>query len=104
MTDVLKIIKDLADRLWAQYGDVLKMPKTQEEVHMTYYVGRLMDERGHEWFKSPGVEGACYTEKALHDAFTAGRRIGYKEGLDKADEIVAERIQVACNALNGRDW
>lgn len=99
--DVLAIVADLTDRLWTRYGDALAEPKTQDEVHMTYYAGEVLRRNGHQWFKAPGVEGACYTERAMQDAFTAGRRIGRKEGLEAADDIVAERIAAAHAALAG---
>ena len=102
MSDVLKMIKDLADRQYQKYGDPLSRPYEQEEVHMTYYVSKLLEERGHVWFKSEGVEGACYTEKAMQDAFTAGRRIGQKEAVEMAENMVRERVENAMDALHGR--
>jgi len=98
--DVLAVIQRLTERLWAQYGDVLTRPRDQEEVHMTYYVGELLKQRGHAWFKVDGIEGACYTEKAMQDAFTAGRRIGLAEGLEQVDEKVKSRIAQAHEALD----
>lgn len=99
--DVLQMVNDLTSRLWAKYGDVLARPKEQDEVHMTYYAGELLRRRGHQWFKAPGIEGACYTEKAMQDAFTAGRRIGRQEGLEQVDELVRDRIAAAHAALDG---
>lgn len=101
MSDVLKMIDDLRDRLWARYGDVLKKPREQDEVHMTYYVGELLKRRGHIWFKAPGVDGACYTEAAMQDAFTAGHRIGLAEAPEIAERLIADRIEAAHAALNG---
>ena len=48
MTDILQIIRDLRDSLWTRYGNPLtKYKATQNDVHMTYYVCRLMEEQGH---------------------------------------------------------
>jgi hypothetical protein len=102
MTDVLKIIRDLTDSLWAKYGDVLSREKSQEEVHMTYYAGELMRRRGHKWFRADGIEGACYTEKAMQDAFTAGRRIGQAEAKGIAQREIDERLESAHAALRGQ--
>lgn len=99
--DVMKAIDDLRAKLWAEYGDVLVTPRSQEEIHMTYYVSHLLEHRGHAWFKSPDVAGACYTERAMQDAFTAGRRIGRKEGLAQVDDLVRDRIAAAHAALDG---
>lgn len=80
-TDILEIIKNLENRLWAEYGDPLKDKKpTQSDVHMTYYVGKLMEERGHKWVSPSRISGekedrAHYSEKALHEAFRAGMEI-----------------------------
>ena len=50
MSDVLKMIKELENRLFTSYGDpIANYKQTQHDVHMTYYVGRLMEERGHEY-------------------------------------------------------
>jgi hypothetical protein len=79
--DVLKIIKDLEDRLFAEHGNVLaKYKETQDDVHMTYYVGKLMEENGHKYVMPERISGehedrVYYSEKALHAAFLAGRLI-----------------------------
>lgn len=100
MVDVLKMIEGLRAGLWSQYGDVLVRPYEQEEVHLTYYVGELLRRRGFQWFKSGEADGACYTEKAMHAAFIAGRRIGLQEAQRIADEQVAERLAAAREALS----
>jgi len=85
MTDILQTIKNLTDNLWARYGNPLaSYKKTQNDVHMTYYVGRLMEEQGHEYVMPNRIKGehedcVYYSEKALHAAFLAGQL------LDKAD-------------------
>ena len=77
--DILKVIDDLRNNLWARYGNPLaKYKKTQDDVHMTYYVGRLMDELGHKHISPKSITGdhedrVYYSESALHDAFLAGR-------------------------------
>ena len=77
--DVLKVIKDLEERLFAKYGNPLeKYKRTQDDIHMTYYVGRLMEELNHTYVMPKNIQGdhedrAYYSEKAIHDAFLAGR-------------------------------
>lgn len=101
MSDVLEIIRKLKDRLWSEYGNVLEKARSQDEVHMTYYVSDLLERRGHSWFKHDGIEGACYTEKAMQDAFTAGLRIGKREAEEIANRIVEDRMDDAVRALQG---
>ena len=77
--DILKTIDNLRNNLWARYGNPLsKYKKTQADIHMTYYVGRLMDELGHKDISPKDIRGdredrAYYSERALHDAFLAGQ-------------------------------
>lgn len=80
MSDVLQILNDLTDRLWAKYGNPLATySKRQEDIHMTYYVGRLMKELGHKFVMPARISGpkraarVYYSEAALHDAFLAGQ-------------------------------
>jgi hypothetical protein len=88
MTDILKIIKDLRDRLWAKYGNVLAAPYSQEEIHLTYYAGQVLEENkyNHIFIENGKIKGELndnvtfYSEKAMHAAFIAGRRVGLKEG------------------------
>lgn len=90
--DVLAIIRELKERLWYKYGDVLAHERDQNEKNLTYYVSYLLERRGHKWFKSEGVEGACYTEKALQDAFTAGYRIGQSEAKEASKFAVEDKL------------
>lgn len=101
MSDVLEIIRKLKDRLWEEYGDVLERERSQDEVHMTYYVSDLLERRGHSWFKHDGIEGACYTEKAMQDAFTAGLRIGKREAEEIAERAIEERMNDDICMLQG---
>lgn len=77
--DVLKVIKELRDRLWEKYGNPLEgYKKTQDDIHNTYYVGKLMEELGHKWISPSKISGdkedrAYYSESAIHDAFLAGQ-------------------------------
>ena len=49
MSDVLKMVNELRDRLFASYGNPLATyKKTQHDIHMSYYVGKLMEEQGHD--------------------------------------------------------
>lgn len=103
MSDVLKMIENLRQRLWDRYGDVLRKEYSQDEIHMTYYAGEILRRHGHEWFKSPGQEGACYTEKAMHAAFMAGLRVGKRDAEEMAENIASERMVRAIRALEGHD-
>lgn len=97
MTDVLDVIKKLKEDLWKKYGNpITGYPYTQEEVHLTYYVSRLLDETGH----GCSVDYK-YTEKAAHAAFIAGYRIGRRKAVEMANEIVESRIDDAILALRG---
>jgi len=58
-------------------------------------------QRGFEWFKAGGQEGACYTEKAMHAAFIAGLRIGKNEAHGIADRIVEDRMDRVRSAIDG---
>jgi len=106
MTDILKIIDDLRNRLWAKYGNPLaKYKKTQNDIHMTYYVGRLMDELGHKDISPKDIRGehedrCYYSERALHDAFLAGQLLAKADNaavrksiLDSVKEDMAHFIK-----------
>jgi hypothetical protein len=96
MSDILKILDNLRDNLWNRYGNPFASYKqTQDDVHMTYYVGRLMEELGHKWISPSRIKGdredrAYFSEKALHDAFLAGRLIERKANSDMRKNIIAE--------------
>ena len=93
MTDLLKMVQEFRDRLFASYGDPLADYKeTQHDIHMTYYVGRLMEERGHKWIflVQNGEKCAHYPEKALHDAFLAGQLLARQDTRELRKKIVAE--------------
>lgn len=93
MSDVLKMVQELSDRLFASYGDPLAdYKKTQHDVHMTYYVGRLMEERGHKWIAliQNGESRAHYSENALHDAFLAGQLLARQDTRELRKKIVLE--------------
>lgn len=99
MSDVLAMIDGLKKRLWDRYGDVLKAEMSQDEIHMTYYAGDLLERRGHRWMRDKTRKGAFYTEAAMQDAFTAGRRIGRKEAEEIAERMVEDRLYSAREAL-----
>ena len=85
MNDVLKMCKDIEDQMFAKYGDPIAKVKSNrdldhERIRFTYYVSRLMQERGHEWVRPAQISGehenrAYYSEKALQEAFEAGMLI-----------------------------
>lgn len=89
MSDVLKMVNELRDRLFASYGNPLATyNKTQHDIHMTYYVGKLMEEQGHEHITP--FDRVYYSEKALHDAFLAGQLLAKQDTRELRKKIVAE--------------
>ena len=93
MRDVLKMIKELEDRLFASYGDPLATYKeTQSDIHMTYYIGKLMEVRGHKdiLLKVDGKDTTYYTERALQEAFLAGKLIGAVNRAAMRKQIIEE--------------
>lgn len=94
--DILSIIETLTNNLFDKYGNPLKSyKKTQADVHMTYYVGKLMKELGHGWIGSNRISGekensAYYSESALHDAFLAGRLLERESREELRKEILEE--------------
>lgn len=96
MSDILKIIENLRNSLWARFGNPLSnYKKTQDDIHMTYYVGRLMEELGHKYVSPENIKGehedrVHYSENALHDAFLAGRLLSRVENKKNRANILAE--------------
>ena len=94
MSDVLKMVNELRDRLFASYGNPLATyKKTQHDIHMSYYVGKLMEEQGHEWVSCKMKDGetrAHYSEQALNDAFLAGQLLAKQDARELRKKIVAE--------------
>lgn len=94
--DILEVIKNLENRLWSQYSNPLSnYKKSQEDVHMTYYVGRLMEELGHKWINPSknavdSADCAYYSEKALHDAFLAGQLLARADNKKLRASIISE--------------
>jgi len=97
MTDILQTLKDLGERLFTSYGNPLANYKeTQHDVHMTYYVGRLMEEQGHEYVMPNSIKGyrdtdcVYYSEKALHAAFLAGQLLAKADNAKMRAAIISE--------------
>ena len=96
MTDTLEVLKNLENRLFAKYGNPLaNYKKTQDDVHNTYYVGRLMEELGHKFVMPERISGehedrAYYSEKALQDAFLAGRLMSEASNKEMRNQIISE--------------
>jgi hypothetical protein len=99
MTDILQTLKDLKDlreRLFTSYGNPLaNYKKTQHDVHMTYYVDRLMEELGHKWIQPQSIRGeyedrAYFSEKALNDAFLAGQLLAKADNAEMRAAIISE--------------
>lgn len=96
--DVLKIIEDLKNRLWEKYGNVLKNELSQDDIHMTYYVGVLLEKNGYQYKVFDGE--TYYTENAMQAAFIAGLRVGRKD-IDEVANVVNERLANAIAYLEG---
>lgn len=96
MSDILKIIDNLTNNLWAKFGNPLaKYKKTQDDIHMSYYVGKLMEEQGHKYIAPRQIKGehedrVYYSEIALHDAFLAGQLLAKADNKEMRKAIIAE--------------
>jgi len=96
MSDVLKMIQGLQDRLWKTYGNPLEgYKKTQDDIHMTYYVSKLMEERGHKYVQPSKISGehedrVYYSESALQEAFLAGQLLAKASNLEMRKSIISE--------------
>lgn len=96
MSDVLEIIKNLENRLWTKYGNPLSgYTQTQEDVHNTYYVGKLMEELGHKYVMPAQIKGehedrVYYSERAIHDAFLAGQLLSKSNNKEMRKAIISE--------------
>jgi hypothetical protein len=96
MSDILTILNNLTERLWTEFGNPLaNYKKTQNDVHMTYYVGRLMEELGHKWVRPANIRGehedrAYYSKRALHDAFLAGQLLAKADNVKMRAALVSE--------------
>lgn len=97
MSDILEVINKLKSTLWDKYGNVLKEPYSQHEIHMTYYVSTLLDNtgRGHN-------SDYLYTQSSVNAAFIAGLRIGEANAEESAKGIVRDRLADAIAALEGK--
>ena len=102
MSDVLEIIKNLETRLLKTYGNPLaKYKKTQDDVHMTYYVGRLLKEQGHKYIIL-GPE-TYYSERAMHDAFLAGQLISKADRKQMRKDLIEELKEEMSYAIKNID-
>ena len=102
MSDVLKMLNDLSDNLWKQFGDPIANNKEKnnswynsDRIRMTHYVSRLMEERGHKHISPSKISGekedlAYYSERALQEAFEAGRLLSKAENSEMRKKIIAE--------------
>ena len=96
MTDLLQTINNLEERLFTTYGNPLaNYKKTQDDIHKTYYVSRLMEELGHKWIRPSAIKGehedrAYYSEKALNDAFLAGQLLAKADNAELRSAIISE--------------
>lgn len=105
MKDILEVINNLRARLWNQYGNPLSSyKKTQDDVHMTYYVGKLMEELGYKYISPSRINGekedrVYYSESAIHDAFLAGQVLARKANDQLRREIRQELKAELMNEL-----
>jgi hypothetical protein len=100
MSDVLTMYKNIEDQMFAKYGDPIAKVKGNraldtERIHFTYYVSRLMEERGHDWvgprnITCEHVDRAYYSELALFDAFEAGMLIARGDAAKMREQIRQE--------------
>lgn len=106
MSDILQIIDNLTNNLWAKFGNPLaKYKKTQDDVHMSYYVGKLMEEQGHKYIAPRQIKGehedrVYYSELALHDAFLAGQLLAKANYKEMRKAIIAEIRAEMHNAID----
>jgi len=109
MSDVLKMCKDIEDQMFAKYGDPISKVKgnrdlDNERIRFTYYISRLMQERGHKWICPAQISGehedrAYYSEKALQEAFEAGMLIARGDAAKMREQIRLELKQDLMSAL-----
>lgn len=103
--DILQVIDNLRTRLWAKYGNPLaSYKKTQDDIHNTYYVGKLMEELGHKYISPSRINGekedrVYYSESAIHDAFLAGQLLSRKSNDELRREIRQEIKDQLMNEL-----
>lgn len=97
--DILKICKEIETQMFAKYGDPISKVKGREldseRIRFTYYVSRLMQERGHKWILPAQISGnheevAYYSEKALQEAFEAGMLIAKEDAAKMREQIRRE--------------
>ena len=100
MSDVLTMCKNIEDQMFAKYGDPIAKVKGNREldterIRFTYYVSRLMKERGHGWVRPAQISGehidrAYYSELALFEAFEAGMLIAKGDAAKMREQIRQE--------------
>ena len=100
MSDILTICKNIEDQMFAKYGDPISKVKgnrelDNERIRFTYYVSRLMQERGHKWIRPAQISGeheerAYYSERALQEAFEAGMLIAKGDAAKIREQIRRE--------------
>ena len=106
MSDILQIIDNLTNNLWAKFGNPLaKYKKTQDDIHMSYYVGKLMEEQGHKYIAPSQIKGehedrVYYSELALHDAFLAGQLLAKADNKEMRQAIISELRAEIHNAID----
>jgi hypothetical protein len=110
MSDILKICNEIETQMFAQYGDPIAKVKgnralDSERIRFTYYVSRLMEERGHKWIRPAQINGehenlAYYSEKALQEAFEAGMLLAKADAAKMREQIRREVKEELMEELN----
>lgn len=109
MSDVLIMCKNIEDQMFNQYGDPIAKVKgnrslDSERIRFTYYVSRLMQERGHGYVRPNQISGehedhVYYSEKALQEAFEAGMLIAKGDAAKMREQIRREVKEELMGAL-----
>jgi hypothetical protein len=112
MSDVLKMLNNLSDNLWKQFGDPIANNKEKnnswynsDRIRMTHYVSRLMEERGHKHISPSKISGekedrVYYSERALQEAFEAGLLLAKADNLEMRKAIISELKAEIIDAIN----
>lgn len=85
--NIMKIVRDLEERLMREYGNVLREPFTQSEVHDTYYVSNVLELNGHVH-----DDNYKWDNSAINAAFVAGRRVERNEQEKRQSEEMSNAM------------
>lgn len=103
--NILQITESLSNRLLEKYGNPLdNYKRSQDDIHMTYYVSSLMEVLGHDWVDSKQIRGKCedrvyYSERALQDAFLAGQLLARADNKKIRANLISEMREQLHHAI-----